>query len=66
MAERASGACTWNGIGYELLTRFYLRVEQWFAFKATERDLLSKTARVFGKALRREGFLPGYDIDQLG
>jgi len=58
IAERASKACTSNGVGYELLTRFYLGEASWWSFSEPEQAILRKTIRHFSKALREAGFLP--------
>jgi hypothetical protein len=59
MAERASRECTANGVGYELLTRFYLGEASWYSFSEPEQRLIEKTARTFARALREAGFLEG-------
>lgn len=62
LAERASRECTSNGVGYALLTRFYLGEESIWSFTEPEQAILRKTIRHFSKAFRRElvaaGFLP--------
>lgn len=58
IAERASKACTANGVGYELLMRFYLGEASWWSFTEHEQWILRKTIRHFSKALREAGFLP--------
>lgn len=58
MAERASKACTSNGVGYELLMRFYAGEASWWSFTEHEQYILRKTIRHFSKALREAGFLP--------
>jgi len=63
IAERASRACTSNGVGYELLARFYLGEAPWFSFTESEQAILRKTIRHFSKALREAGFLPVHDRD---
>jgi inosine/xanthosine triphosphate pyrophosphatase family protein len=59
MAERASRECSGNGDGYDLLVRFYLHEESFFAFTAEERDTISRTARAFRQALVEAGFIEG-------
>lgn len=58
IAERASKACTSNGVGYELLTRFYLGEAPWTSFSLPEQRIIEKTARAFARGLRVAGFLP--------
>ena len=58
LAERASHSVCGNGVGYDLLIRFFVHEESWFALTSVEQAILSKTARAFAKALREEGFLP--------
>ncbi|MCL5883801.1 MAG: hypothetical protein M1377_00335 [Deltaproteobacteria bacterium] len=58
IAERASKACTSNGVGYALLMRFYLGEASWWSFTEQEQAILRKTIRHFSKALREAGFLP--------
>lgn len=57
MAERASAACTKNGVGYELLMRFYLGEASWFAFTEPEQAIIRKTARDFSRRLREAGLI---------
>jgi hypothetical protein len=69
IAERASKACTSNGVGYALLTRFYLGEASWWTFTETEQHHLRKTIRHFSRALREAGFLtadlrPGEEADR--
>lgn len=61
IAERASKACTSNGVGYALLMRFYLGEASWWSFTEHEQWILRKTIRHFSKALREAGFLPAED-----
>lgn len=58
LAERASHSVCGNGVGYELMEDFYLREASWFSFTKPEQRIISKTARVFARALREKGFLP--------
>jgi hypothetical protein len=58
LAERASKECTRNGVGYELLMRFYLGEAPWASFSFPEQRIIAKTARCFAGRLREAGFLP--------
>ena len=58
LLERASAKCTSNGVGFDLLRRFYVEEAGWGAFTDFEQRVIAKTARAFAKALRAEGFLP--------
>ncbi len=59
LLERASAACTRNGVGYELLIRFYVMDESWHFFPPHEQRIIAKTAQAFSKALRECGFIEG-------
>jgi hypothetical protein len=59
LAERASRECTSNGVGYALLTRFYLGEAPWFSFTEPEQRIIEKTARRFARKLREAGFIEG-------
>ena len=63
IAERASRECTSNGVGYALLTRFYLGESSWWSFTEPEQAILRKTIRHFSKALRDAGFIPREEKD---
>lgn len=65
LAERASRVCTSNGVGYELLTRFYLGDASWYSFTEAEQAIIRKTARCFAKGLREAGFLPPRGADEF-
>ncbi len=58
MAERASAACTKNGLGLELLVDYYVREASWRSFTAREKRVIKKTAAKFADALREARFLP--------
>ena len=58
LAERASRECTSNGVGYALLSRFYVGEASWYSFTEPEQRIIEKTARRFARALREAGFLP--------
>lgn len=58
LLERASAKCTSNGVGYDLLRRYYVEEAAWSCFTETEQRIIARTARAFAKALRVEGFLP--------
>lgn len=57
MAERASAACTENGVGYELMMRFYLGEVPWFSFTEPEQAIIRKTSRDFSRRLREAGLI---------
>jgi hypothetical protein len=46
-----------NG-GAGLLYSFYVEDASWHSFAESEQAIISKTARVFARALREAGFLP--------
>ena len=56
-AERASHAVCGNGVGYKLLTRFYLGEAPWASFSPPEQRIIEKTARRFARKLREAGFI---------
>lgn len=56
--ERASKETTRNGVGVELLRRFYIGEASWWTFTEPEQAILRKTIRHFSGALREAGFLP--------
>jgi hypothetical protein len=58
LLERASAACTRNGVGYELLVRFYLGDASWHSFTESEQAIIAKTARAFARLLCEAEFLP--------
>lgn len=66
LAERASRECTRNGVGYELLTRFYLGDASWYSFTGPEQAILRKVSRRFARGLREAGFLPKEVRDSPG
>ncbi len=57
LLERASAACTKNGVGVELLTAYYVREASWWSFTESEQAIIKKTSRTFAKALRDAGFI---------
>ncbi len=68
IAERASRECTRNGVGYELMVRFYLGEAPWCSLSTPEQDVLRRVIRVFARKLREAGFLPdpkdGEEVDR--
>jgi hypothetical protein len=68
LAERASHSVSGNGIGYALLTRFYLGEASWYSFTEHEQYILRKTIRDFSRRLREAKFLPdpkdGEEVDR--
>lgn len=46
-AERASKACTSNGVGLELLTDFFVREASWYSFTSREQAIIRKVERDF-------------------
>jgi hypothetical protein len=57
-----------NGVGYALLTRFYIGEASWWSFTEHEQWILRKVSRVFARDLREAGFLPdpkdGEEVDR--
>lgn len=66
IAERASRECTSNGVGYELLERFYLGEAPWFSFTEPEQAIIRKVSRRFARRLKEAGFLPDRGKDAAG
>jgi len=62
LAERASAACTRNGVGYKLLVSYYVGDAAWSSFTEREQRTIKKTARRFARALGDAGFLTGSDL----
>lgn len=58
IAERASRECTSNGVGYELMMRFYLGEASWHSFTEPEQAILRKVIRCYARKMRKAGFLP--------
>lgn len=58
IAERASHAVSGNGVGYELLMRFYLGEASWWSFTEHEQWILRKVIRCYSKGLREAELLP--------
>ncbi len=63
IAERASHTVSGNGVGYELLMRFYLGEASWFSFTGPEQAILRKVSRRFARGLREAEFLPPRDAE---
>lgn len=57
LAERASHAVCGNGVGYELLMRFYLGEASWYSFSLPEQRLIEKVSRDFARRLREAGLI---------
>ena len=66
LAERASRECTSNGVGYALMTAFFLEEVSWYSLIENEKWQLEKTIRRFRRELQAAGFLPAPDRDCRG
>jgi hypothetical protein len=58
IAERASKACTSNGVGYALMRAYFLEEVSFLSLTENEKWLLEKTIRRFRRDLQAAGFLP--------
>ena len=59
MLEKASAEVTRNGVGVELLTRFYVREASWRSFTKPERALTRRVDKRFAERLTEAGFISG-------
>ncbi len=66
LAERASRECTSNGVGYALLSQFYVEEASWYSFTENERWILNRTIRRFRRELQAAGFLPDTKDEEEG
>ena len=56
--ERASAACTKNGVGIELLMDLHVREASWYSFTKREQHLIRRVERDFRCRLCAADFLP--------
>jgi len=64
LAERASAKCSGNGVGLDLMRRFYAEECSWWSFTEHEQFILRKTIGHFSKELREAGFLPDREHEE--
>jgi len=57
-AERASVEASGDGVGYELLARYFIDEVPWCCFTERERQILEATIAAFSRRLVEAGFLP--------
>jgi hypothetical protein len=59
LAERASAKCSGNGVGFDLMRRYFVEDYSWWSFTEPEQRVIAKTARDFSRRLREAGFIEG-------
>ena len=62
LAERASAKCSGNGVGFDLMRRYYVEECSWWSLTEPEQAILRKTARDFARRLREAGLIDGQSV----